>query len=468
MSSLILRVATIASLTATLFTAGGCTLTPHYTRPDAPIPSTYASSDPQRVTALPLKWKEYFTDVNTQQLIGIALNSNRDLRIAMLNIEKTRNQYRIQRADVLPTVAAVASESMQHLPADLSPTMDAAFSRQYSATLGFSGFELDLFGRIRSLTYRALDLHYSVAEEAKTAQMSLVAEVAAMYTQLVADREIYDFMVSTRENRQQQLTMMEKRQKAGVASQLELNQAKSNYQEARAMAAQYEAQVKMDENYLGLLLGAPIPANFPDVRKIADITPLQDLPAGLPSTLLERRPDIQAAEFKLKAANANIGAARANFFPSIKLTGALGTMSVDYSDLFTPGQGGWNFLPQISLPIFDTGRNIANLNVAETDKDIAVASYEKTIQAAFREVADAIAQRDTMAVRLDSEKERAAAAQRSYVLAEKRYKAGVDNYLVFLDAQRTYFMAQQSYINTRLLREANALTLYKALGGGWQ
>ena len=305
-------------------------------------------------------------------------------------------------------------------------------------------------------------------EDAKTAQISLIAEVAGVYLQLIADRELLDITRATYKNRKGQYDLVNNKFQSGVASQLEVSQARSIMEEARSNVARYATSVGQDENYLALLLGAPLPKDLPEVRKLSQVQMLADLPEGLPSDLLERRPDIQAAEHRLKGANANIGAARANFFPRISLTGALGTISADARDLFGPGNHFWQFLPSVSLPIFDTGRNIATLQMSEADRSIAVAQYEKSIQTAFREVADTLVQRQFIGEQLSAETALLKSTTTSYNLASARYDVGVDSYLNVLDAQRSLYAAQQSYINTKLLRETNALTLFKALGGGWK
>lgn len=455
-----------------------CTMAPTYVRPDAPIPNVYAAGGkdisgnevnvPEHADAANIPWQEFFKDEPMRRVVELALANNRDLRVSMLNIEKTRAEYRIQRADLLPTVTAVGASTNQHLPADLSSTGMKGMSRQYSASLGFSSFELDLFGRIRSLTDQALESYYSVEEEAKSARLSLVAETAAMYLQLVSDRELYDITEATLKNREKNLDIIQHKFSAGVVSDLDVNQAKTLVEEARVNLAASATRVGQDENHLCLLMGAPLPADLPEVRRLADVTPLPDLPAGLPSVLLERRPDIRAAEHILKGANANIGAARANFFPRISLTGDLGKMSADYNDLFDPGSRAWSFLPQISLPIFDTGRNVAQLEASNAERNIAVARYEKAIQTAFREVADSLVQREHIGMQLAAQDSLTATNRNTYELSSKRYDVGVSSYINVLDAQRSLYLAERDLISTRLLRESNALMLYKALGGGWE
>ncbi len=446
-----------------------CTMAPKYERPGLPVPVAYHKGEGlYGQGGQELGWQDFFTDPGLRRLIETALANNRDLRLAMLNIEKVRGQYRIQRAEVLPTIGASGEYSARNTPAEFTATRERGIVRQYTASLGFSAFELDLFGRIRSLTEQALESYYAVEDDARAAQISLVAEVAGMYLQCVADRELLDITRATYKNRKGQYDLVRNKFNSGVASQLEVSQAQSIMEEARSNVARYETSVGRAENALALLIGAPLPADLPNVRKLSKLNMLADIPEGLPSSLLERRPDIQAAEHRLKGANANIGAARANFFPTIALTGAFGTMSSDTARLFKGGAEFWSFLPQLSLPIFDTGRNIALLDVSEAEKKIAVATYERTIQGAFREVMDCLVQRANIGEQMDAESALLKSTSTAFTLASARYDVGVDSYLNLLDAQRSLYSAQQSYISTKLLRETNAIQLYKALGGGWR
>lgn len=458
---------TLVLALALLFLVGGCTMAPRYARPDAPIPNTYADGGEDVTAPLPA-WKSFFRDEIMQRVITLALENNRDLRVSMLNIEKTRAQYRIQRADLLPAINATGSSSNQHTPADLSATGVKGVSRQYSAGLGFTAFELDLFGRIRSFADQALETYYSVEEEANAARLSLVAETGAMYLQLVADRELYDLTAATAENRRTSYELIRNKVEAGTASDLDLSQAQTILDEARVSLAAAATRVGQDENALALLMGTGLPEGIPEVRKLADVTPFADTPAGLPSLLLERRPDIRAAEHTLRGANANIGAARANFFPTISLTGFFGTMSSDYNTLWDAGSKAWSFAPQVVIPIFDMGRNMATLQVSEVQRDIAVVQYEKAIQTAFREVADALVQREHIGSQLEAQRSLVAASSRSYTHSDARYEVGVSPYINVLDAQRSLFTARSDLIAALLLRETNALSLYKALGGGWE
>lgn len=443
-------------------------MAPIYERPALPTPSSYADGGAMGGSYSPLpQWQTFFTDPGLQRLIGLALENNRSLRSILENVDKVRAQYRIQRADILPTINAQGQSSNQSMPSDISGLPQRAVVRQQQLGVGVTNFEFDLWGRIRSLSESALENYYSAEDDAASARLALISETAAVYMQLIADRELLDVTRNTYKNRKGQYDLVRNKFTSGVASQLEVSQAQSIMEEARSNVARYSTRVGQDENMLSLLLGCPLPKDLPEVRRLSKIKLLADVPSGLPSSLLERRPDVQAAEHRLKAANANIGAARANFFPAIRLTSALGTISPDASDLFSGGAGFWNFLPSVTLPIFDTGRNIAQLEMSEADRNIAVADYEKTIQTAFREVADTLVQRRYIGELLDAEKSLLNSTTTTFNLASTRYDVGVDSYLNVLDAQRSLYTAQQSYIATRLLRENNALTLFKALGGGW-
>lgn len=468
------RICLVAAVAAS-FALGGCTLAPRYERPDLPVEGAWPESakltDEERDAAdaaANRPWKTFFQDPVIVSLVETALANNRDLRTAMLNIEKVRGQYWIQRADTLPTINAVGQATNQYLNKAVSATGEAFISRQYTASVGFTAFELDLFGRIRSLNESALQQFLATEQAARSAQASLVAEVVNAYLQLTADREILALARSTYENRKSSYGLIVRMFEMGLTSQLTVNQAKTIVEEARVAAARYETFVAQDENMLVLLLGAPIPEGLELASTLKDVRMLPDLPPGLPSDLMRRRPDILAAEHQLQSMNANIGAARANFFPTISITSSIGTIAPQYHDLFSRGAGTWLFQPQAMLPIFDTGRNIARLRVAETDRDIAVANYEKAIQAAFREVADALAQRANIGEQLDAQRALVDATQASYGLSRNRYEIGLDSYINVLDAQRSLFSAQQGLINTVLLRETNSLNLYKALGGGWE
>ncbi|MDR2826386.1 MAG: efflux transporter outer membrane subunit [Deltaproteobacteria bacterium] len=415
-----------------------------------------------------LPWKEFFTDSVLQRLIGLALENNRDLRTALLNIEKARALYQIQRADLLPTIQAGATSSNQRVTAELSPTQQASISRQHSVSVGFTSFELDIFGRIRSLEDSALENFFALTQNAHGAQVSLIAEVASTYLSLVSYNELYSITENAYQSRKKSYDMAKNLFEQGLTSQLALNQAGAAMDQARVDAAQFRTTSLRYENALALLLGASLPKDIVIPNRLADITKLKEVPEGLPSFMLERRPDILAAEHRLRGANANIGAARASFFPRIGLTGSIGTISTDMGNLFESASRTWSFIPSVTLPIFETGRLRANLRVSETDQKLALAAYEKTIQTAFREVADALAFRSTSAEQVASVTSFVNSSRQSYDLSSLRYEVGVDSFLNVLDSQRVYFSAQQAYVNTMLNYEINTLNLYKALGGGWE
>lgn len=453
----------------------GCTLMPRYERPDMPVEAAWPESAKMTDEELDAAdaatnrlWKDFFKDPVIGTLVETALANNRDLRVAMLTIEKVRAQYQIQRADLLPTINAVGHHSSQYLNKAVSNTGEAMIQRVSTATVGFTAFELDLFGRIRSLKESALQQYFATEQAARSAQVSLVAEVVGAYLQLLADREILTLAHSTYENRKDFYDLMLRMFEMGLTSQLTVSQTKTIMEEARVASARYEVIVARDENMLVMLLGSPVPEGVKLAEKLSEVERLPNLPPGLPSDLMQRRPDILAAEHTLQSMNASIGAARANFFPSISITSSIGSIAPQFHDLFSRGAGTWLFEPQAVLPIFDTGRNWARLQGAEADRDIAVAQYEKSIQTAFREVADALAQRANIGEQLDAQTSLVAATRASYDLSLNRYEIGLDSFINVLDAQRSLFSAQQDMINTVLLREANMLNLYKALGGGWE
>ncbi|MBN8442459.1 MAG: AdeC/AdeK/OprM family multidrug efflux complex outer membrane factor [Thauera sp.] len=462
-----LRTLTLA-LAATL--AGACSLIPEYQRPAAPVPASFsnAAADVAAPAADTLAWRDYFADARLREVIDLALASNRDLRVAALNIERARAQYGIQRAALFPAIGATGSETAQRLPGDLRQGGEAGISRQFSATLGFSAYELDFFGRVRSLEEQALEQYLGTEEARRSAQIALVAEVANAWLTLAADRERLTLARSTLETRQKSYDLTKRSFEAGAVSALDLRQAETLLEGARADMARYTTLVAQDENALALVAGAPVPAALLP-EKLADaLTSVAELPAGVPSDVLVRRPDILQAERALRAANASIGAARAAFFPSITLTAAAGTASASLDGLFQGGSGTWSFLPQIRIPIFEGGRLQASLDAAEIQRDINVAQYEKAIQGAFREVADALAVRANIGEQLAAQRKLVAATAESFRLSDARYRAGVDSYLGLLEAQRSLYAAEQALIVARLTEASNRVALYKALGGGWK
>ncbi|KSQ84350.1 multidrug efflux RND transporter outer membrane channel subunit OprM [Pseudomonas aeruginosa] len=443
------------SLAVAAVVLSGCSLIPDYQRPEAPVAAAYPqgqaygqNTGAAAVPAADIGWREFFRDPQLQQLIGLALENNRDLRVAALNVEAFRAQYRIQRADLFPRIGVDGSGTRQRLPGDLSTTGSPAISSQYGVTLGTTAWELDLFGRLRSLRDQALEQYLATEQAQRSAQTTLVASVATAYLTLKADQAQLQLTKDTLGTYQKSFDLTQRSYDVGVASALDLR------------------LVAQDQNALVLLLGSGIPANLPQGLGL-DQTLLTEVPAGLPSDLLQRRPDILEAEHQLMAANASIGAARAAFFPSISLTANAGTMSRQLSGLFDAGSGSWLFQPSINLPIFTAGSLRASLDYAKIQKDINVAQYEKAIQTAFQEVADGLAARGTFTEQLQAQRDLVKASDEYYQLADKRYRTGVDNYLTLLDAQRSLFTAQQQLITDRLNQLTSEVNLYKALGGGW-
>ena len=455
---------TAAPLALAMILSGCMSLAPTYQRPAAPVAASYPVASPAGVQASALAaasiaWQQFFADARLQQLIGLALENNRDLRVAILNIEQARAQYQIRRADVLPTVGLGVSGSR-------TPGPDDSTNSSYSAGLAVSSFELDLFGRVRNLSQVALAQFLATDEARKATHISLVASVANTYLATLADEELLALTQRTLDARLESLKLIQLKYDNGVVSKLDLQQGLSLVDSARATLAQLQRQRAQDNNLLILLVGQPLPAKLAPGATLAT-TALSELPAGLPSDLLTVRPDIRAAEQQLIGANANIGAARAAFFPRITLTGSAGSASSELSGLFKGGSFGCSFAPQLVLPIFDHGRNTANLGSAVAGRDIAVANYEQTIQSAFREVSDALAGQATFGEQLRAQRAVAAAEAERFTLSELRYREGVSSYLDLLDAQRSLFIAQQGAVQANLQRLQNQVNLYRVLGGGW-
>ena len=447
--------------------AGGCSLAPTYSRPEAPVAAAWPGPDSLRQAgeaAADVPWRDFFVDEKLRQVIGLALSNNRDLRVAALNVERTQALYRIQRAELLPSVNAGATFSKERVPGILSQSGQPKTTELYNVNLGVSAWEIDLFGRIRNLSDAALEQYFATEQARAGAQIALVAEVAGVYLTLAADRENLELARSTLETQQETYEMIRRRAEVGASSDLDLRQAQTRVEAARADIARYTSQAALDENALALLVGAPVPAGLlPEA--LSDVTTPRDFTPGLPSEALQRRPDIVQAEHELRAAHANIGAARAAFFPRITLTTSIGTTSDQLSGLFKAGSDTWAFVPQVVMPIFDA-RTWAAYDVTKVDRQIALARYEKAIQAGFREVADALAQRATLGNQLDAQQSLVEASAESYRLSDARYTKGVDSYLRVLDAQRSLYSARQGLIAVRLARLANLVALYKALGGG--
>ncbi len=458
---------------------GGCALSPAYQRPEVPVANVYPTGGAYGPAALisvdgaaaDIGWRDFFQDPILQALIEGALDNNRDIRIAALNVETARATYRVRRADLLPQVDGVATSTSQRTPGDLAPPGTPEIARAYQASGAVSAWELDLWGRIRSLNDQALAAYLAQEETRLSAQISLVAEVANAYLTLRADQAMLRLAEETVETRRRALGLTRERAEAGEAGQIDMHQAAAALRGAEADRAAYARQAARDRNALVLLLGRPLTPALSASLDAADTLPddlaMADLPPGLPSELLIRRPDIRAAEQDLMAANANIGAARAAFFPTVSLTGSIGSASSDLDNLFSSGTRAWSFAPQISAPLFRGGALRASLDRAHLLKQIEVARYERAVQVAFREVADGLAGQGTFNDQILSEMLRVDASQTTYDLAEQRFREGEDSYLVVLDAQRTLYGSQQGLIRARLMRLSNLVDLYKALGGGW-
>lgn len=461
----------LVPLLALSFFLYGCPRPSQYVRPGLPVPPTWPESSAAGAGARgapaagDLKWQEFFTDQRLQSVIGLALANNRDLRAASLNIEKVQALYRIQRAQPYPTVIASASGDAYRVPENLSGKDHAETISQYTVGLGTTSWELDLFGRIRSLKTQVLEQYLATDQARSAAQISLVAAVAGSYLTYAADREGLKLAQDTLDAQQASFDLIKRTAELGMASDLDVRQAQSQVEAARLDIAGFSGQVAQDENALNLLVGTPVaPGMLADA--LSKVSDLKEIAAGVPSDVLLRRPDILAAEHQLMAVNANIGAARAAFFPRIALTAALGITSSDLTNLFKPAAGTWNFAPQATLPIFDYGARRAAYKAATVDRDIAVAEYEKSIQSAFREVSDALSQRTALANQQQALQSLIDALQETYRLSEARYKGGIDSYLSVLIAQRSVYAAQQQMVGIRLARLSNLVTLYKVLGGG--
>ncbi len=466
----------------------GCSFTPKYERPAAPVASQWAGSAKEALAknggaaAHATPWQDFVQDERLREIIGLALENNRDLRVAIKNIELAQAQYRISRADIGPSLGASFTGSR-------SRTGDAPIASSYTVGLGVSDWEIDLFGRLRALSSSAFAKYLATEEARKNTQISLVGSVASAWLNLQADSELLALAERTLATREQSQALTKLRVDAGVSSALDMRQAESLTAAAKAAVAQQRRLREQDINALTLLVGQPIPEHLlppvppavvasagkkgaavpvPTASAQNTLSRFADVTVGLPSDVLLQRPDIRAAEQNLIAANANIGAARAAFFPRISLTGSYGNLSVELDDLFTSGAvRAWSFAPKITLPIFTWGRLRANLQASEVSRDIAVAQYEKAIQTAFSEVANALAGRATLGEQLAALEAQAAASRETYRLSELRYRNGVANYLQLLDAQRSLFASEQALVQTRLLERLNQVALYKALGGGW-
>ncbi|NIF18076.1 efflux transporter outer membrane subunit [Pantoea sp. Cy-639] len=446
----------------------GCSLAPTYQRPEAPVAAAWGDAAGHQGPALAqLDWQAFIVDPALRQLVGTALDNNRSLRQTLLDIEQARAQYRIQRADRLPGLSAGASGNRQHLPADLSSTGREGVSSTYQVGLSLPEYEVDLFGRVKSLSDAALEQYLSTEEVGRAARIALIAEVSQAYLTLDGAERRLALTRQTLSSREDSLALVGQRRSAGTATALDHQEALGLVEQSRAELEATVRQQRQAYNALVLLLGSAEAGKAIPTARSAEPMVLQDIAPGAPSALIERRPDILAAEHRLRARNADIGAARAAFFPRISLTGSFGTSSAQMSGLFDGGSRSWSFMPQLSLPLFDGGRNKAGLSLAEARKDSAVAAYEGTIQTAFREVADALAGTDTLRREEAARRALADTSRATLALAKARYEGGVDNHLRYLDAQRNSYVNEAAFIEASTQRQLALVDLFRALGGGW-
>ena len=451
--------------------AAGCSLAPDYQRPEAPVdagwpqgPAYSANASP--ATAADLPWREFFTDKGLQQVIEKALENNRDLRLAALNVEGARATYGIQKAAIWPSLDATAASAHQRIPADLSSTGKVSKPEQYSVDFGAAAWEIDFFGRIQNLKDQALEAYLATEQARRSARIVLIATVGQAYLALAAGREQLALSRSTLTAQEETYGLIRRRVETGLASRLDLRLAQTQVETARGDVARLVQQVAQDENALNLLVGTGTVVSgalLPET--LTGLSPLQEISAGVSSEVLLNRPDILAQEHQLKAANANIGAARAAFFPRVVLTARAGTASSELSRLFDSGQGTWTFAPSISVPIFDA-RLWSAYDLTQVEKEVALTRYEKTIQTAFREVADALAARGGLKDRLEASLSLVDALDEAHRLSQIRYDKGIDSYLSVLDAQRSLYAARQGVLAIRLADLANQIQLYAVLGGG--
>ncbi len=463
----------ILLITITIMCLTGCTMAPRYTRPEAPIPKewpegvAYKEIKPEEAPfATALKWRDFITDERLQKVIEMALKNNRDFKIAALNVDKARAYYRIQRAELLPALDVVGTEIRERVPADLSSKNRTGVMEQYSVDLGVLSWEIDFFGRIRSLKDEALEAYLATEEAHRSAQIMLIDATASAYLTYAADRENLKLSEDTLKAQRDSYALIKRRYDVGLASELDLRRAQTQVEAARESVSRYTQVVAQDENALNLLAGTRVPEELLP-EGLDSVTPPKDVSPGLSSEVLLKRPDIMASEHMLKSINAFIGAARAAFFPRVSLTTTIGTASAELSRLFRSGQNTWSFSPQITMPIFDA-RIWAGYEAAKVEREIALANYEKTIQTAFKEVADTLAVRGTVDEQLSAQRALVEATSVTYRLANERYIKGIDSYLSVLDAQRSLFTAQQGLITVHLSRLVNQVKLYAVLGGGYE
>ena len=450
----------------------GCSLAPDYIKPQTPVPTQFpqgaAYKNDQGIQETPeihnLGRQEFFTDQRLQKIIEIALKNNRDLRLTALNVERVRALYGIQRAELLPVVSATADAAKQRTASDLTNPGYPRTTEKYGVSLGIASWEIDLFGRIRSLKDQALEEYLATEEARRAAQISIISAIGRAYLTLAADRENLAIARSTLENQQSAYRLIEKQHEVGIITRLDLRRAQTPVYMAREDVARFQQLTAQDQNALNLLAGSPLPESLLPVD-LSSVSPPKAILTGVSSALLFNRPDIIGAEHRLKGAYAYIGAARAAFFPRISLTTSFGTASEDLSGLFTSGSDTWNFVPKISVPIFDA-RTWAAFRVSKAEREIVLTQYEKTIQTAFREVSDTLAVKGTVDEQISAHTSLVEATSETYRLSEERYNKGIDSYLSVLDAHRSLYAAKQGLVNLRLVKAVNQVMLYAVLGGG--
>jgi len=447
----------------------GCAMAPSYERPESPVADKWASGGTGGESVDAVGWRDFYKDAKLQNVITLALENNGDLRVSALNVEKLRAQYRIQRANILPEISASGAETRTLTPGDLSASGSPTTSDQYSLKVGVTSWELDLFGRVRSLNKAALETYLAGESSRDGVRIALIAEVVDQYLTRIS---LADTLRIARENldavtKSRDLTL--EMRKNGKSSELDVASAEASVFSAQADVSACERRLALADNALALVVGCAVPAELlEDAASLENIVLDTNVSAGLPSDLLTRRPDIVSAEHTLKAANADIGAARAAFFPKIALTGSYGTASAELSGLFNNGSEAWTFAPTISVPIFSGGANRASLDATKIEKRIDIVSYENAIRTAFREVSDVLVSSEPLRREMELNVAQTAAQKKRLDLATERYRAGLDSYLVVISAQQAYFSAQRAEVSSRLSLLENRVTFYKALGGGWQ
>lgn len=458
--------AKLISVSVAALMLSACNMAPDMEQRELPVAQNYdVQGTAGDINAL--NWQSFFTNAQLQQLIALTLENNKDIKTAALNVQQVRAMYQIEDSALYPSIDLNAAGTRQRLPADLSGTGQATISENYSATVGLTAYEIDLWGKVRNQSEQALQNLYAAEYSLTSVRISLISELVNAWLNYATDKELLALANETLKSQQESLELTRKTFALGAASQLTLSQLESTVATAKVDIANYQRLLKRDKNALDFLVGKTVTADLLPNQNIDDVLNLPDVPVGLPSELLTQRPDIKAAEHDLLAANANIGVAKAAFYPSISLTANAGTASADLSNLFDSGSGTWSFVPSINLPIFNMGRNQANLDVAKAQQEMALTSYEQTIQQAFKEVSDALADREGYMHQLDALSDLYQSNELSFTLSDARFQKGADSYLQVLDAQRNWYSAGQQLILGKQAYLASQINLYKALGGGW-